>query len=97
MYRLRLLALVALIFLAFAQSSSAEPKVPPPMNDPLFMRVIARPWPPQAAILDGAGRRHSAYELYVTNFGRTPFKVTRLDVQGKSDEVLLGIRGPRAK
>jgi hypothetical protein len=89
MHRLRLLALVALIFLAFARSSSAAPKVPPPMNDPLFMRVIARPWPPHAAILDGAGRRHSAYELYVTNFGRTPFKVTRFDVQGKSGDKII--------
>src|SRR5271163_756488 len=89
MYRLRLLALVALTCFAFARSSFAEPKAAPPENDPLYMRVIATPWPPEAAILDGAGRRHSAYELYVTNFGKTPLKVTRLDVEGKDDDKVI--------
>jgi hypothetical protein len=89
MYRLRLLALVALICFAFARSSFAEPKAPPPENDPLYMRVIATPWPPEAAILDGAGRRYSAYELWVTNFGKTPLKVTRLDVEGKDDDKVI--------
>ena len=89
MYRLRLLALVALTCVAFARSSFAEPKAAPPENDPLYMRVIATPWPPEAAILDGGGRRHSAYELYVTNFGKTPLKVTRLDVEGKDDDKVI--------
>ena len=90
MHRLRLPALVALTLFAFARSSFAEPKPPPPLNDPLYMRVIATPWPPQAAILDGGGRRHSAYELYVTNFGRTPFKVMRVELEGKDgDKIVL--------
>jgi len=91
MYRSRLLILVASILFAFAQSSFAEQKAPAaPENDPLYMRVVAMPYPPEAQILDGAGRRHSAYELYVTNFGRTPLKVTKLDVVGKDgDDVVV--------
>ncbi len=91
MYRFRLLALVALISFAFARSSFAQQKPPPaPENDPLYMRVVATPYPPEAQILDGAGHRHSAYELYVTNFGTTPLKITKLDVQGKDgDEVVV--------
>ncbi len=89
MYRFRPLILVALISIAFVRSSFAEQKPPAaPENDPLYMRVVATPYPPQAQIFDGAGREHSAYELYVTNFGKTPMKITRLDVQGKDgDEV----------
>jgi hypothetical protein len=90
MYQSRLLVLVTLISFAFGGSSFAAQKAPPvtpaPENDPLYMRVVATPWPPQAQILDGAGRRHSAYELYVTNFGKTPLKVTKLAVTGKSDD-----------
>ncbi len=89
MHRLRLLALLALTTFAFAGSSSAQQKPVAPLDDPLYMRVMAMPWPPEAAILDGAGRRHSAYELYVTNLGKTPFKVTKLDVQGKDGDTLV--------
>ena len=89
MHRLRLLALVALTSFAFAGSSSAQQNSAAPQNDPLYMRVMAMPWPPEAAILDGAGRRHSAYELYVTNLGKTPFKVTKLDVQGKDGDTVV--------
>jgi hypothetical protein len=93
MYRSRLLVLVALVSLAFARSSLAQQKPPAaqaPENDPLYMRVTAMPYPPEAQILDGAGRRHSAYELYVTNFGKTPLKITKLDVVGKDgDEVVV--------
>ncbi len=90
MYRFRLLALVALISFAFARSSFAQQKPPPaPENDPLYMRVVATPYPPEAQILDGAGRRHSAYELYVTNFGMTPLKITKLDVQGKDGDKVV--------
>jgi biotin carboxyl carrier protein len=90
MYRARLLIFVALISLAFVGSSFAEQKAPPaPENDPLYMRVIAAPYPPEAQILDGADHRHSAYELYVTNFGRTPLKVTKLDVTGKDGDKVV--------
>src|ERR1039458_4281606 len=90
MYRFRLLVLVALISFAFARSSFAQQKPPPaPENDPLYMRVVATPYPPEAQILDGAGHRHSAYELYVTNFGKTPLKITKLDVQGKDDDKVV--------
>ncbi len=90
MYRFRLLALVALISFAFARSSFAQQKPPPaPENDLLYMRVVATPYPPEAQILDGAGRRHSAYELYVTNFGMTPLKITKLDVQGKDGDKVV--------
>ncbi len=90
MYRSRLLIFVALISFAFAGSSFAEQKAPTaPENDPLYMRVIAAPYPPEAQILDGADHRHSAYELYVTNFGRTPLKVTKLDVTGKDGDKIV--------
>jgi hypothetical protein len=94
MYRFRLLALAAVTTFAFAGSSFAQQKpAPPPSapeNDPLYMRVTAMPWPPEAQILDGAGHRHSAYELYLTNFGRAPLKITKLDVLGKNgDEVVV--------
>jgi hypothetical protein len=82
-----LLALVVVALNAPAGSSLAQQKPPAtsaPQNDPLYMRVVAMPWPPEPQILDGAGHRHSAYELYVTNFGRTPLKVTKLDVTGKT-------------
>ncbi len=93
MYRFRLLALVALISFAFAPSAFATQKPPAaPENDPLYMRVVATPYPSQAQIFDGAGREHSAYELYVTNFGMTTLKITRLDVQGKDgDEVIVNL------
>ncbi|HXN13596.1 MAG TPA: M23 family metallopeptidase [Candidatus Acidoferrales bacterium] len=89
MRRCGLLILVALTSLAFAQTSFAEEKPAPPENDPLYMRVVAMPYPPEAQILDGAGHRHSAYELYVTNFGRTPLKITKLDVIGKDDKTVV--------
>ena len=84
MRRSGLLILVALASFAFAGSSFAAPE-----NDPLYMRVVATPDPPEAQILDGAGHRHSAYELYVTNWGKTPLKITKLDVNGKDDEKIV--------
>src|SRR5208283_5780322 len=92
MYRSRMLVSVALTSFVLAGSSLAQQKPPPataPENDPLYMRVTATPWPPEAQILDGAGHRHSAYELYVTNFGKTPLKITKLDVQGKDDDKVV--------
>ena len=88
MRRYGLLILVALASFAFAGSSFARPPTAPE-NDPLYMRVVATPYPPEAQILDGAGHRHSAYELYVTNWGKTPLKITKLDVNGKDDEKIV--------
>jgi hypothetical protein len=88
MSRYGLLILVALTSFAFAGSSFAQPPTAPE-NDPLYMRVVATPYPPEAQILDGAGHRHSAYELYVTNWGKTPLKITKLDVNGKDDEKIV--------
>ena len=92
MRQFRRLILVAITSLAFAGSSLAaqKPAPPPaPENDPLYMRVVAMPYPPEAQILDGAGHRHSAFELYVTNWGSTPLKITKLDVNGKDDQTVL--------
>ena len=92
MRQFRRLILVAITSLAFAGSSLAAQKpVPPPApeNDPLYMRVVAMPYPPEAQILDGNGHRHSAFELYVTNWGSTPLKITKLDVNGKDDQTVL--------
>ena len=88
MRRFRLLILVALTSFVFAGSSFAQPPTAPE-NDPLYMRVSATPYPPEAQILDGAGHRHSAYELYVTNWGKTPLKITKLDVNGKDDQKIV--------
>ena len=88
MRRYGLLILVALTSFAFAGSSFAQPPTAPE-NDPLYMRVVATPYPPEAQILDGAGHRHSAYELYVTNWGKTPLKITKLDVNGKEDQKIV--------
>ena len=84
-----LLALFVIASIAQAGSSLAQQKPTTPSapeNDPLYMRVVAMPWPPEPQILDGAGHRHSAYELYVTNFGHTPLKITKLDVTGKTND-----------
>jgi murein DD-endopeptidase len=90
MRRYGLLILVALTSFAFAGSSFAqENPAAVPENDPLYMRVVAMPYPPEAQILDGAGHRHSAYELYVTNFSKTPVRITRLDVNGKDDQKIV--------
>ena len=92
MRQFRRLILVAITSLAFAGSSLAaqKPAPPPaPENDPLYMRVVAMPYPPEAQILDGNGHRHSAFELYVTNWGSTPLKITKLDVNGKDDQTVL--------
>ncbi|MGC1399011.1 hypothetical protein, partial [Candidatus Binatus sp.] len=89
MYRYRLLFLLVLTSLVFAGSSFAQQKPSAPENDPLYMRVVAMPYPPEAQILDGAGRRHSAYELYVTNWGKTPLKITKLEVNGKDDDKVV--------
>jgi hypothetical protein len=88
MRRYGLVILVALTSFAFAVSSYAQPPTVPE-NDPLYMRVIATPYPPEAQILDGAGHRHSAYELYVTNWGKTPLKITKLEVNGKDDQKIV--------
>jgi hypothetical protein len=88
MRRYGLLILGALTSFAFAVSSYAQPPTVPE-NDPLYMRVIATPYPPEAQILDGAGHRHSAYELYVTNWGKTPLKITKLEVNGKDDQKIV--------
>src|SRR5260370_27190092 len=87
MYRLRLLVAGALILLACAHMAFAQTAAP--QNDPLYMRVMASTWPPEAAILIGNARKHSAYELYVTNFGKTPLKIVALDVQGKKDDEVV--------
>jgi hypothetical protein len=88
MRRYGLLILGALTSFAFAVSSYAQPPTVPE-NDPLYMRVVATPYPPEAQILDGAGHRHSAYELYVTNWGKTPLKITKLEVNGKDDQKIV--------
>src|SRR5258708_5391393 len=77
-----LLSLIAAcsIALGFVTKSLADDT---PLNDPLYMHLTAIPAPRQAAILDGAGRKHSAYEVFVTNFGRTPIKLEQVDVTGK--------------
>src|ERR1700738_2927079 len=87
--RLWLVVLGAMISAAFGHPSFAEQSSPAPENDPLYIRVMATTWPSEAAILVGNGGKHSAYELYVTNLGKTPLKITELDVQGKKDDEVV--------
>ncbi len=87
-YRLHIFVFGALISLASAYPSFAQktpPLEPAPENDPIYMRVVASPWPSEAAVLVGNGRKHSAYELYVTNFSSAPVRITELDVRGEKD------------
>jgi murein DD-endopeptidase len=69
--------------LAAAVSRGASAVAPePPYNDPLYMQLLAHPSPREAAILDGGGRKHSAYEVYLTNFGASPITITNVRVSG---------------
>jgi len=60
-----------------------------PWNDPLFIRLAARPTPGRAAVLHGGNRYQTAYEVYVTNFGSTPMEITSVAVSGRKDGVVL--------
>lgn|SRR5215469_16746033 len=59
-----------------AAATSSEP----PHNDPLYMRLIATPRPGEAAVLDGGGRKYSAFEVHLTNFGQTSIRLTQVEV-----------------
>jgi hypothetical protein len=85
MHRYAWLALLVIVALP-ARLALAEP---PPASDPLFLRLAAHPSPVQAQILDGGGRQHSAYEVYVTNAGATPMKIVAVDVAGVANGKLL--------
>ena len=96
-YRVRLLVLGVMISTAFAHPSFAEQALPAPENDPLYMRVLVSTWPSEAAILVGNGGKHSAYELYVTNVGKTPLKIVELTVQGKKNDEAVMTQSAAAK
>ncbi|MDO8434297.1 MAG: M23 family metallopeptidase [Candidatus Binatus sp.] len=81
MKTLQVLAVAIAIALGCAISTFAEDT---PVNDPLYMHLTTIPQPGEAAILDGAGHKHSAYEIYVTNFGTTPIKIEQIDVTAKA-------------
>lgn len=78
--RIRPLLPVLLVILASVPLSVDAQTAP--QNDPLYMRLLATPMPHQAAVLDGGGRKQSAYEVYVTNFGATPIKITEAGLTG---------------
>ncbi len=69
--------------LAAIAGLAAEIEPVPPYNDPLYMRLVASPSPREAAVLDGGGRKHSAFEVYLTNFARTPITITKVDVTAR--------------
>jgi hypothetical protein len=73
--------LVALIAAVAGLAAEIEPL--PPYNDPLYMPLLAHPTPHAATILDGGGRRYSAYEVYLTNFGNTPITIKEVRVTGE--------------
>lgn len=76
--RFTISAALAIAIAALGAISDRAFAAPPPHNDPLYIRLLAAPEPGEAAILDGGGRKHSAYEVYLTNFGATPMKITEV-------------------
>ncbi|MGH7879428.1 MAG: M23 family metallopeptidase [Candidatus Binataceae bacterium] len=54
----------------------------PPANDPLYIRLAAHPAPARAELFEGGGQRHSSFEVYVTNFGATPMKISGAELAG---------------
>jgi murein DD-endopeptidase len=58
----------------------------PPKDDPLYMRLGARPAPQEAALLEGKGHKYSAYEVYLTNFGATDIKIVEVNISGKDHD-----------
>src|SRR6185312_959366 len=73
-------AICAVLFEFAAIAVTASLSCAAPYSDPLYMRLLAAPSPDQAAVLEGGGRKHSAYEVYVTNFGATPTRITEVGV-----------------
>jgi peptidase M23-like protein len=72
----------AAIALGFAAVPLAEET---PVDDALYMHLTTIPTPGEAAILDGAGHKHSAYEVYLTNFGAAPITIEQVEVTGKAN------------
>ena len=95
--RLSLAAATILAGVAWAASSHAQQPAQAPEYDPLFMRLAASPAPDRAAILDGDGSRHTAYELYVTNLGQTPMKIVGLTVAKKKSGMEVGSESTTGK
>jgi hypothetical protein len=80
-------ALVAILGLTCLAAEVIEPA--PPYNDPLYMPLAALASPHQAAVLDGAGHKHSAYEVYLTNFGKTPMTISEVRVAARRGDTEL--------
>ena len=77
-FRLRLLLAIPLLALSIAARAQSVPK-----NEPIFMRLAARTGPNRAEIVSGGGVRHSAYEVYLTNFGNTPMTLIGVEIVAK--------------
>jgi hypothetical protein len=73
--------IVAMLAAVAGLAADIEPA--PPYNDPLYMPLRASPAPHEAAILDGAGRKYSAYEVYLTNFGDMPITIKEVRMAGE--------------
>ncbi|HUA34386.1 MAG TPA: M23 family metallopeptidase [Candidatus Binataceae bacterium] len=90
----------AAAILAAVVGIGAEIEPVPPYNDPLYMPLLAHPAPHEAAILDGAGHKHSAYEVYLTNFGHEPITIKEVrmtGVLGGKDLFAEDATGPKLK
>jgi hypothetical protein len=79
----RKVAVCIVAMIAAVAGLAAEIEPVPPYNDPLYMPLLAQPAPHEAAILDGAGRKYSAYEVYLTNFGNKPITLKEVRVTGE--------------
>jgi murein DD-endopeptidase MepM/ murein hydrolase activator NlpD len=82
MMKIRIATSVSAILLAAALAAVAQT---PPKDDPLFIRLAAHPSPARAALLNGGGRQHSSFEVYLTNAGSTPMTITAVDLTGVDD------------
>jgi hypothetical protein len=80
--RMRTILSALIVILSIVSLSEHQLLAQTPQDDPLFIRLIATPTPNQAAILNGGGRKQSAYEVYVTNFGATSMKITEVGLTG---------------
>jgi Peptidase family M23 len=82
MHRKSIVLLIAAIAGAMALGATGSSPAPP-YNDPLYLPLLAHPAPHEASILDGGGRKYSAYEVYLTNFGNQPITINEVRVTGE--------------
>ncbi|MBF6567586.1 MAG: M23 family metallopeptidase [Candidatus Binataceae bacterium] len=74
---------LAISLASLSRNAQAQTSPLPPLNDPLYIRLMAQTSPTQAEVVEGASVKHSAYELYIANYGGTPMKIAEVTISGK--------------